>query len=236
MRRLSKIIFLPVVFFCILLTGCPGQPAARANRAARGDPETVPARPSVITDYSGKNSGAAIPQWAQAYLEMKEAGVEALDGYEDRYVFVAFNTGSNFAALGQWQEGFRPELDFALLVSRRIDRRMLLTAASYPDDEYGAFYEMLVRAASNKIWSGAERRDFFWLRRQYTDEGDYDEIETTAPLVFDAYEFFILVAIEKIVLMQQVNALFSEVTPSPPLTREQNNAVNRLKDRFFDGF
>ena len=207
--------------------------------------------PYIIVNHKNKAAGESIPKWVNCLLEEGIGEVENLAAYEGRYVFVSRNEGNNFNALTQWKEGFSPELDFPRLAAARIEARFL-SGVSHPDHEYGAFFEALIRAASDAPWKGAVREDDFWLRRRYfsEDENNPDMPGNTAgqtpenaelqtanyPPARESWDFLILVTIEKSLFASQLDAVFRNTKPNPPPKRDQVNAANRVKDRFFDGF
>jgi hypothetical protein len=101
---------------------------------------------------------------------------------------------------------------------------MLRTAALYPDDEYGEFFETLVRKASDAVYTGAIKEDTFWIKQWDNALGR------------ERYVFFVLVTMEKSGLQTQIRALLAEIRPIVPPTREQTASINRLKETFFEGF
>jgi len=124
--------------------------------------------------------------------------------------------------------GFSPELDFPRLVASRIGQRFSRVAVLYPDDEYGAFYEAIIRDASDTVWPGAMMADDFWILKRYLPGESEPENES--------WEFLILVTIGKRNFDTQLNLLFDRVVPYPPLTAEQITAVDRVKVSFYEGF
>jgi len=217
-----------------------------------GVPETPAAY--TIEDYKGKANGGGIPDWVKIFLADGARGVETLDAYKDRYVFMSRNEGSNFRALNQWLEGFSAELDFPRLASARIEARFRY-GVPFPDTEYGSFYEALVRATSDASWTGALRQDDFWLQRKYDFPKDEQGNETPDsgytqdtslqapegnspgnPLPKETWEFLILVTIDRTFFASQLNGLFQNLKPDPPPSKDQISAANRIKERFFEGF
>jgi hypothetical protein len=177
-------------------------------------------------DYKGMANGEIMPEWVSLYLEGGVRAVETLEIYQDYHVFVSRLEGNNFNAMNHWIEGFSPELDFPRLASARIESRFLLTAP-LPDSAYGAFFVALIRAASDALWDGALKEDDFWiLKKPGPEESEEKEI----------YEFLILVTIRKTVFVSQFDAVFRSVRPSPPPTRDQLAAINRVKERFYAEF
>ena len=184
-------------------------------------------KPYLITEHKNSAAGEEMPGWMTACIDGGIAGIESLPLFRNSYVFVAKNEGTSFNALNHWMEGFDADLDFPRLAASRIEARFL-EAAPLPDQEYGAFFEYLVRSASDYPWKGAVKADDYWIHKYYLHTGENDDKET--------WEFFILVSINRLVFQSQLEEVFGAVKPDPPLTKDQTNAVNRVKDRFFEGF
>ena len=222
-----KKIFLSAIFVLLLLCSCRSKADKIVPEPPRApEPARNPA-PHAITDYKDKARGGIIPEWVNIWLDSGAYMVENLDAYRDRYVFVARNEANNFNALGLWKDGFSVELDFPRLAAGRIEARMA-SAVDNPDESYGAFYETVIRAASDFHWTGAVRVDDFWTQRQFDsgDEGAPDE----------NWEFQILVTIERSLFASQLDQIFQTVNPNPPPSRDQRTMIDRVKERFFEGF
>ena len=188
----------------------------------------------IITDHKNRSGGEAVPEWVNVYLEGGVRRVEALSAYQERYVFISRNEGNNFSALGQWAKGFSPELDFPRLAAVRIEMRFG-SGVSFPDQEYGAFYEELIRTASDASWIGVQREDDFWIHKTYLKRGDEESIQDQSR-EDENWEFFILVSIDKKLFVSQLNAVFRAVMPDPRPSKEQSAAAARVRERFFTGF
>jgi len=187
--------------------------------------ETKIPRTFTILDYKNRDSGEAIPEWVNSYLDSGLRGVEALKAYQENYVFVKKNEGNNFNALQLWKDNFSAELDFPRLAAARIEARF---SVPYPDEEYGVFYEGLIRAASDASWKGATTKDDFWIRKKYHPSETEGEQEN--------WEFLILVTIEKPGFSSQLKTLFEKINPIPPPDENQITAINRVKEQFFEKF
>jgi len=203
--------------------------------------------PYAITDHKNKTGGGGIPEWVNLALASGERGVETLDAFTGRFVFVARNQANNFGALNLWKDGFSAELDFPRLAAARIEARFSY-AVPNPDVSYGAFFETMIRAASDFPWTGAIRVDDFWtLRKFQSDEepgGDAGEdfisegnaASDSNGQETENWEMLILVTIERTLFASQFDQIFQNVNPSPPPSRDQRTTINRVKDRFFEGF
>ena len=215
----------PVILPALLLASCAGGPGkiVLTPEERSGLTET----PYTITDHKNKANGREMPEWVNSFFEGGAAAVEALDAYHGRYAFIGRNEGNNFAALSHWAEDFSPELDFPRLAAARIEARFS-SAAPLPDEEYGSFYETLVRVASDAFWVGAERNDDYWIRKFYFVGEDESERET--------WEFLILVTMDKMLFALQLEEVFQDINPRPAPTKDQAAAISRVKERFSEGF
>jgi hypothetical protein len=204
------------------LISCAGKPGAR-NVIVAPDTSPVEEKSFQIENFKGKDEGGEIPLWVSLCLNGNIRELESFEQYQDYHVFTGRHEGPNFTALSHWVNGFTPDLDFPRLAAARIESRFL-SANPLPDEAYGAFFVTLIRAVSDAPWTGAFREDDFWIFKRY------DEPEE------EAYEFFVLVKISKPDFASQFDTIFRSVRPSPQPTREQMNAVNRVKERFYEGF
>jgi hypothetical protein len=224
----------------LLSWSCTSAPTEKNTGTSAIDNPLNTVIPWQITDYRGKTEDAAILPWVIPYLEGGNNAVEALDEYQDRYVFISWISGTNFNALEQWRVGFSPELDFARLGAARMEKRFLSSASKNPDDEYGSFFETMIRTASDASWAGAIKEEDFWVKRYFLEiDGSGGEPRPSASAEVserEAWDFFILVTVEKASFISQTMNLLKGIKPSPPLSRDQTTAVNRILDRFFEGF
>ena len=226
-------ILLSAILSAALFASCTGTPVRQIVKPpetprSAPSPAEKPVVPSyTIMDYKYKTDGRNMPEWVSFYFEGGLRKVESLGAYEGCYVFISRSEGNSFNALNHWKDGFSPELDFPRLAAARIETRFS-AAVPYPDEEYGSFFEALIRTASDAPWTGAVREDDFWVRLKISSGDDEPEIET--------WGFLILVTIEKTLFASQLNALFQNIKPNPQPSRNQITAANRVKDRFFEGF
>ena len=233
---LRPVVLLPLVFCfgsiilgAVFITSCKSEPIKQVLILNLPfEPEAVEApREYEILDYKNKIRGEPLPEWVSRWLDSDVHGVEAQSSYDGRFVFVHRNEGNSFNALTLWVENFSPERDFPRMAASRIEARFS-SSVVYPDEEYGDFFEILIRAASDAAWTGAVKEDDFWLHKKYLPHEGEPERESR--------EFLILVTIEKPRFTTQLNAIFQTVNPNPPPTEAQIAAANRVKDRFYEGF
>jgi hypothetical protein len=208
---------------------CAGDPEEQSETGA-DMPEAAGNEPVYhLTDYKTRVEGGTLPKWVEYYLEKNIAAIEALEEYQDRYVFIARSKGTNFRALEQWIRGFSVELDFARLAAVRIEKRFTLAALGFPDTVFGRYFETLIRAASDASWEGAVMEDDFWVKGYYervSENADSDE----------SYDFLILITVDKILLASQIQPLLFDVKPQTSMSRDEFAAVDRVREHFFEDF
>ena len=206
-------------------------------------PEPVPEEADVVE--SGKliesQRGApsvALPEWVSRYLGGRSPGeglrqVEYLNAYRNAYVFIGKNRGTNLNALRQWAAEFTVAQDFPRLAAVRIEKRLLATAALYPDDEYGEFFEALIKKSSDAEYPEAKKGESFWVKWQVSAA---ESAETENPVVRELYELFIIISIDKNALQTRVRDLLSNTRTTVPPTRDQAASISRIQQHFFEEF
>ncbi|MDR0291115.1 MAG: hypothetical protein LBI06_09285 [Treponema sp.] len=179
-----------------------------------------------------------IPEWVRRYLERGTKGVESLEAYSDKYVFVGENWGENFNVLQQWARGFAVAQDLPRLIAYRAERRLVAAAVYYPDDEYGEYFEKLIKKMSDGEYPGASKEQTFWLKVKVkvVGEGAIDDGLPQEDAFTERYEFLTLISIDKETLQRQIRGIMADVTTKTPPTRGQSQAINRIQQNFFEDF
>ena len=203
-----------------------------------------------IIETQNGSADAPIPEWLGRFLDrsgdaLRVGGirqVEALGAYGYRYVFIAENRGTNLHALRQWADRFTVAQDFPRLAALRIEKRLLAAASLYPDDEYGDFFEELIKNASDAEYPEAVKEEIFWIKRR-TSGGEtapepdlYGAGEAAVPAAPELYAFFVLISIDKDRLRARIQELLAQTQAGVHPTREQAAAIYRLRQHFFEGF
>jgi hypothetical protein len=239
MKQNNLASFLTAVFFLLIFSACAGQ-----NKKVIFIPDTVnnppePARTfdswEIISSQNGQGS-SGIPEWARLFIDNKVKELEALGGFYGKYLFIGENWGNNFNALQQWANSFTAEQDLPMLITRRAERRLIASASLYPDDEYGEFFESLIREISNGGYSGAVKEQTFWLKRKIDVSGAEMDAESNPPDKQERYEFLVLISVDKETLQRQIQEIMTGIKTKTPPTKEQAAAIARIKDNFFEGF
>lgn len=155
--------------------------------------------------------------------------MERLYAYRSAYIFIKENRGSNKDALMQWASHFSVEREFPRMVAKRVQNRLERSVKTYPDYEYGVFFENAVKAFSDAHYKHAVKLDDFWFERLISVE---DDVEVNRR----EFLFLIIVAIERRRLVDQINAVFSTIPLIPEPTNAQLNVISHVKSAFFTGF
>jgi hypothetical protein len=187
---------------------------------------------------------AGIPAWARLYLDGGLHGVETLDAYSGKYVFVGENQGSKLIPLEQWADGFAAAQDLPRLIAQRVEQRFISSAVLYPDDEYGEFFANTIKAVSDAEYPGAVKEQTFWIKRQRLpgleeDIEEYADDDFDAPQIdidFEHYNLMILISMDKETLQKKIRDLITGIKTDTPPTKEQTQAINKIRAQFFEGF
>jgi len=230
------------VIISILFAACAGQDNKIVFRPDTGNNPREESRIfdswEIINSQNSQNS-EDIPEWVRWYIDNKINEIEALDSFSGKYVFIGENGGNNLRALRQWANGFTIEQDLPRLIAQRVERRLVSSASLYPDDEYGEFFEFLIREVSNGEFLSAGKEQTFWLLRRIINGEETDNDANTQPnpdTAQERYEFFILISVDKGTLQRQIQRILTNIKTKIPPTREQAAAITKIRNTFFEGF
>jgi hypothetical protein len=239
MRKTVSVLLISVA---VLFTACIGQKNGmilRPELGPEGSSQTGPQEIWQIIETQNGLPGNGIPEWVSLYLNEGIPSLEALDRYGSFYVFIGGNRGSNLTALKQWAKSFSPAQDFPRLLAQRVENRLTASASLYPDDEYGEYFEKLMKQVSDAEYP-AVKEEQFWIKRMRipdaVEDDDPDALSEQEPSPTERYEFFILLNIDKDSLQNQIRRIMAGIKTDRPPTREQSAAINRVQNSFFTGF
>jgi len=222
----NKILFTVFFLYAISFFSCAGRNYSRYIPIPDGDflgPEVMFDFGNITGTRDGV-SGFNMPEWLFAYINGGNREIERMFSFSGKYAFVGFSEGNNLSAMTRWAENFSAERDFSILAATRIERRLINAAALYPDDEYGAFFERMVKTAYGTRYSGAVKEDTYWITVNYGSTPS------------ETYVFFVLLSIDRTQMQAVVSNMISESVAAVTLTRTQHNSINRLRNNFFEGF
>jgi hypothetical protein len=192
----------------------------------------------IIESESGSGE-SGLPAWVRGYLDGGVRGIESLDTYRAKYMFVGKNRGENLNVLRQWADGFTATQDLPRLIAQRTERRLVDAAVLYPDDEYGEYFERLIKRMSDGEYPGAYKEQTFWLKEKVkviSEEPAVDEELPKEDVFFERYEFLVLMSIDKETLRKQVEEIMGDIKTKSSPTRNQTQAINKIRKDFFEGF
>jgi hypothetical protein len=234
MRRIHPILFLLTILFATCSTQkgkilFVPDPAQSNLYGTSGQSETL----RIIETQNGPGE-TGIPEWVHGYYgEGKLNNIESLSAYNSKYVFVGENRGTSLSNLQRWANNFAVAQDLPRLIVQRVEQRLIDGASLYPDDEYGEYFELLIKRVSDGEYAGAVKEQTFWLKQEIQNTNADAEDSVT---VFERYEFLVLVSIDKELLQNQIQNMMEGVKPTVSPTRNQSAAINRIKLTFFEGF
>jgi hypothetical protein len=238
---------IPLLLAAFLFTACTSSkgkiffipdPAQDAQQEQIGSSSSW----QIIESQSGSGEDG-IPAWVRGYLDRGVRGIETLDAYRSKYVFIGKNRGDNFNALQQWANGFTAAQDLPRLIVQRVERRFVAASALYPDDEYGEYFAHMIKKVSDEEYPEAVKEYTFWIKqRSIPSEAEIEEnadSETPAENVVehaDRYEFLILFSIDRETFQTQMQNIMANIKTAIAPTRDQTTAINKIRLTFFEGF
>jgi hypothetical protein len=214
----------------VLLCSCNTSSAKNPFLIELPQLDTNTRAPFQIVGYQTSNSGEDIPDWVARYLAEGVSGVEALPEYENRYIFIAVNSGTNFKALNYWISGFTLNQDFSQLVAMRVLSRFIKDSERNSGHDYSTYFEAAVKTTADASFSDIQKEADFWLLKRF-DENEDNTTESR-----EVYEFYILISIAKAQLQFQLNQIFLKAVENISMTRDQTSAMNRFWGNFYEGF
>jgi hypothetical protein len=227
-KKLSLAVF---SFYALIIFSCPGR-----NPPLIIVPESSNKKIEInysiglddITETGNGRGKAAIPEWLMTYNNGGIEAVENMDQYAGKYCFIGRNKNSNFEALSKWAENYPETNAITRLIGARIESRLNLNIALYPDDEYGVFYERLIKKSFDMEYPDAAIKEIFWVKKTETTEANGLQ---------DTYEFFAFAIIDKTTMQEIIRKMMADSRDEDDLpTRAQNNAINNIQLHFFEGF
>ena len=226
-KRLYAIflLYILIVFSCAAQKKLAVFPAPDKTQNNNENPVEI----ANITDSRDMEGEPYLPDWLSAFFDGGIEEAEKIEAYAGRYLFIAVNQGVNFAALEKWADNYSVELDFPMLAAARIDRRMNVSNTMYPDEEYGIFYETLVKNAYSGEYQGAVKEDTYWIKTKIAGSGEYAALS-------EVFNFYVLISIDAAAMQAAVYNLFTQAIDAVAPAGAQAAAINRLRQNFFEGF
>lgn len=220
-----------LVFHVIILSVCAGN-KINTQPGNMGNNELTAFPAGEILESQDGFGPAYLPDWMFAFINGGIAETEKLDSYQDKYLFIGKIESDNFNALSKWAKSFTVDRNFPALAAARIEKRLISGSSLNPDDEYGIFFETLVKKAYGGEYPGAVTEEIYWIKiRRSPVYG-----EPAENVLRDMYEFFVLVSIDKTAMQTIIKNMITETITAVKPARAQRAAINRLQQFFFEGF
>jgi len=228
---LEKLIQICLIFcfLIIVLLSCAGQRNRNfipepdfsvykiENKIDFGDIVETKNRPASNRNYPPEES---LPLWLYVFINEGIKETEKIENFNEKYVFISYQSGVNFSALLKWSDNFSAQQDFSKLSAIRIEERLIAGASLFPDDEYGKFFERLVKRAYNTEYNGVVKEETFWFK-------------SSSP---DLYHFYILFTIDKSVMKMIIEDMMAKSIGNERLTKAQTASVSKIRQSFFEGY
>jgi len=239
MRKNKIILLLPILFFTVCVTKKEPvvfrpDPAQDKLQEQTGTHESW----EIIKSQDGSPE-KGIPAWLRGYLDKGIQGIESMDTYRGKYVFVGENQGNNINILQQWANGFSTAQDLPRLIVQRVEKRLVASATLYPDDEYGEYFASLIKKISDGEYPGASKEQTFWIRQKKIPNKVENDEDSEAPPANDnleRYEFFVLITMERETLQKTIQKIMADIKTNTAPTRQQKAAISIINQTFFEGF
>jgi hypothetical protein len=237
-KKISLAVFL---FYALILCSCAGRGknipfivVPELNNEAEID--TSIGIDDIIETQGGKGNGN-LPEWLLTFNNGGIDAVERMEQYYGKYCFVGRNKSANFEALTKWADNYLETQAFTRLAAARIEKRLISGAALYPDDEYGAFYEKLVKKSFDAEYPDAVAEEIFWIKKATPSTETLFTAQTSEANGFqDTYEFFAFISIDKTIMQGIIKNMMAQARTATTPIRAQNNAINNIQQHFFEGF
>lgn len=216
MNRFLKV-FTAVLVVCLLFASCASTP---------DDPEPKQLTSKVTTEileHKGTALGiTTLPVWVSSYVELGVRGVEKLSDFSEEYCFVAEMTADNLNAGQAWLNGFEVPQIIARQLQSRVESLFVGAAVGAPEDDYGTYFENVVRTTTDVSFSGAKKVSDWWsLIRKY--DPDIKKAYT------DAYYIYVLYTMPKELLDRQLLDQIEKAEEDSEMSEAQRAAFDNVK-------
>lgn len=216
MNRFLKV-FTAVLVVCLLFASC-------ASTSDEPEPKQLTSKVTTeILEHKGTALGiTTLPSWVNAYVDQGVRGVEKQPDFSEEYCFVADMTAENLSAGQAWINGFELPQIIARQLESRVESLFVGAAVGAPEDDYGTYFENIVKTSTDVSFVGAKKISDWWsLIRKY--DPDIKNAYT------DAYYIYVLYTIPKDLLDRQIRDQIEKAEEDPDMTEAQKTAFNNVK-------
>lgn len=216
-------IFAAVLTVCLLFAGCASSAPAPAPEP-EPEPIELPSRVKTeVLDHKGASLGkSALPEWIDAYIDFGAAGVEELAKFQDQYCFIAEYHAENLDAGLAWVKGFEVPQLIARQIQLKVESIFVGAAVGAPEDDYGTYFENVVKSTTDVSFSGAKLVQDYWVLVRTYDP----DIKNTYS---DAYQIYVLYTMPKAMLDKQLNNEIDKAMDDGEMSESQKEAFKNVK-------
>jgi len=195
-----------------VLASCGGKPKASGGFVEGEDAEEV-----VVIDHKNKALGGEAPEW----VFMSIADLEAMDKYEDSYVFKVEADGKDKDGALAMLRGMEVPTMVARQISLRVQNKFV--GAQVGDkDTLETYMENVTKSLAVATITGLREQDNYWVKLQEGSDKYYRAL------------LFVTVPREEIQAAID-RALDEEAARTKPKTEEEQKARDRVKEVFGSG-
>ena len=216
-------IFAAVLTVCLLFAGCASSAPAPAPEP-EPEPIELPSRVKTeVLDHKGASLGkSALPEWIDAYIDFGAAGVEELAKFQDQYCFIAEYHAENLDAGLAWVKGFEVPQLIARQIQLKVESIFVGAAVGAPEDDYGTYFENVVKSTTDVSFSGAKLVQDYWVLVRTYDP----DIKNTYN---DTYQIYVLYTMPKAMLDKQLNNEIDKAMDDGEMSESQKEAFKNVK-------
>lgn len=224
MNRFFKILA-TVLVVCLLFVSCASnEPEPAPQPAPEPAPKEVTSRVKTeILEHKGTALGVnTLPVWVETYVALGTKGIENLSDYAEEYCFVAELAADNLNAAQAWVNGFEIPQLIAREVSTRVESLFVGAAVGAPEDEYGTYFENVVKSSTDISYTGAKKISDWWSYIRRYDPDVENSFE-------DTYHVYVLYTMPKAMLDKQLADEINKAQEDPDMTDSQKAAFDNVK-------
>ena len=221
------LLLLAVVALFGFVLACASKPAAPPEPMVEPTPKPVtpkptppPPPPPQIIEHKTSDFGGAVPEWVtKSLLELEKD-----PRFESYYVFIVDQPGGqDLIGLQTWAREFSAQDTIAGMIYTRVKSKFVGALAG-DVDMVETYMEQVVKNVSEAEYSGLRVDDEFWIKKRYFDQDGNVEKEE--------YRYLFLMTVPR----KAINdAIARAMDTTPPETKEEKAAVDRVKDAWGDG-
>jgi hypothetical protein len=224
---MKKILWLLVVVVALsaFVLACvskpePGPLPEPTPKPVTPKPTPPPPPPPQIIEHKTSDFGGAVPNWVtKSILELEKD-----ERFADYYVFIVDQPGGkDLIGLQTWAKEFSAQDTIAGMIYTRVKSKFVGALAG-DTNMVETYMEQVVKNVSEAEYSGLRVDDEFWIKKRYFDQSGNIEKEE--------YRYLFLMTVPK----KSINdAIQRAMEGTPPETKEEKAAVDRVKESWGDG-